>query len=177
MEASTTQYVYDVFNHRIHVQTPSATNEYIYDYAGRRISTWLSPNNSGSEGRIYWDGQQICLSFDGWHDLLRPSGHAGHGADADDILRRAVGSSYISLPWGDGYTATVNTSGADQDNEHFAGLDRDAESGTEHAQFRNYASVQGRWLAPDSYLGSYDLDQPAEHESLRVRVEQPHQLG
>jgi RHS repeat-associated protein len=45
----------------------------------------------------------------------------------------------------------------DQDNEHFAGLERDAESGTEHAQFRNYASAQGRWLAPDSYMGSYDL--------------------
>ena len=31
---STAQYVYDVFNRRIHVQTPSATTEYTYDYAG-----------------------------------------------------------------------------------------------------------------------------------------------
>ncbi len=59
-----------------------------------------------------------------------------------------VGASYRSLPWGDGYMAAVNTSGADQDNEHFAGMERDAESGTEHAQFRNYASAQGRWLSP-----------------------------
>ena len=43
---STAQYVYDVFNRRIHVQTPSATTEYTYDYAGRRISSWLSPNNT-----------------------------------------------------------------------------------------------------------------------------------
>ena len=56
---STAQYVYDVFNRRIHVQTPSATTEYTYDYAGRRISSWLSPNNTGVEGRIYWDGQQL----------------------------------------------------------------------------------------------------------------------
>ena len=74
--------------------------------------------------------------------------------------RGTVGSSYTSLPWGDGYTATVNNSGGDQDNEHFAGLEHDAESGTEHAQFRNYASTQGRWLAPDSYLGSYDFTNP-----------------
>jgi RHS repeat-associated protein len=48
------------------------------------------------------------------------------------------------------------SSGGDQDSPHFASLERDAESRTEHAQFRNYASAQGRWLAPDPYAGSYD---------------------
>jgi RHS repeat-associated protein len=72
----------------------------------------------------------------------------------------SVGSSYVSLPWGDGYTATVNSSGADQENAHFADLERDAESGTEHAQFRNYTPTQGRWLSPDQYAGSYDATNP-----------------
>jgi len=54
----------------------------------------------------------------------------------------------------------VNSSGADQDNAHFADLERDAESGTEHAQFRNYTPNQGRWLAPDQYYGSYDITNP-----------------
>ena len=58
---STAQYVYDVFNRRVHVQTSSATTEYTYDYAGRRVSSWLSPNNTGNEGRIYWDGQQLAI--------------------------------------------------------------------------------------------------------------------
>jgi RHS repeat-associated protein len=156
---STAQYVYDVFNQRIHVQTASATNEYVYDPMGRRVSTWLSPNNFGSEGRIYWDGRQIGYrSIDGTtyfdhQDML--------GTERMRTTYSGTeGSTYTSLPWGDGYTATVNTSGADQDNLHYAGLDRDAESGTEHAQFRNYASVQGRWLAPDPYMGSYDLSNP-----------------
>ena len=35
----TSQYVYDVFNRRIHEQTPIATTEYTYDYAGRRVSS------------------------------------------------------------------------------------------------------------------------------------------
>jgi RHS repeat-associated protein len=156
--SGTSQYVYDVFNRRVHVQTPSATTEYIYDYAGRKISGWLSPNNYGNQGRIYWGGQQVAF---------RASD--GTNFDHQDILGTerlrttysgAVGSTYTSLPWGDGYAATVNNAGADQDNEHFAGLERDAESGTEHAQFRNYASAQGRWLAPDSYMGSYDLSNP-----------------
>jgi len=74
---STAQYAYDVFNHRIHVQTASGATEYTYDYAGRRISSWLSPNNTGNEGRIYWDGQQFGYRSSG-HNLLRPSGYAGH---------------------------------------------------------------------------------------------------
>ncbi len=156
---STAQYVYDAFNHRVHVQTGSTTTEYTYDYAGRRISSWLSPNNTGNEGRIYWDGQQFGYrSSDGttYYDhqdtlgteRMRTSFGTGPGA------------SFTSLPWGDGYTANILLTGGGQDNEHFAGLEHDAESDTEHAQFRNYASAQGRWLAPDSYLGSYDLTNP-----------------
>ena len=169
---STAQYVYDVFNHRIHVQTASGTNEYVYDPMGRRVSTWLSPTNYGSEGRIYWNGRQIAYrSTDGTTYF-----------DHQDMLGTermrttysgTVGSTYTSLPWGDGYTATVNTSGADQDNLHYGGLDRDAESGTEHAQFRNYASVQGRWLAPDSYLGSYDLTNPQSMNRYAYALNNP----
>ena len=156
---STASYVYDVFNRRIHVQTPSATNEFAYDWAGRRVSTWLSPTNFGSEGKIYWDGQQIAYrSIDG-------TTYFDHRDTLGTERMRTtysgtVGSTYTSLPWGDGYTGVVNTSGADQDNGHYAALDRDAESDTEHARFRNYASAQGRWLAPDSYLGSYNLTNP-----------------
>ncbi len=115
----TATYVYDVFNHRIHVQTASATNEFTYDYAGRRVSTWLSPNNFGSEGRIYWDGQQFAYrSTDG-------TTYFDHQDTLGTERMRttyagAVGGSFTSLPWGDGYSATLNTSGADQDNEHFA---------------------------------------------------------
>jgi RHS repeat-associated protein len=169
---STATYVYDVFNHRIHVQTASATNEYIYDYAGRRISTWLSPSNYGSEGRIYWAGQQIAYRstdgttyFDHQDTLGTERMRTNYGG--------SVGSSYVSLPWGDGYTATVNSSGADQDNEHFAGLERDAESGTEHAQFRNYTSSQGRWLSPDQYTGSYDATNPQSMNRYAYALNNP----
>ena len=156
---STAQYVYDAFNRRVHVQTSSGATEYTYDYAGRRISSWLSPNNTGNEGRIYWDGQQFGYrSSDGttYYDHQDTLGTERMRTD----FGAGPGASFVSLPWGDGYTATTYLSGGSQDNNHFAGLERDAESGTEHAQFRNYASVQGRWLAPDSYMGSYDLSNP-----------------
>ncbi len=155
----TWQYVYDAFNRRVHVQTPSATTEFTYDYAGRRISSWLSPNNFGDEGRIYWDDQQFAFrATDGttYFDHQDTLGTERMRTNYAGLQ----GSSYFSLPWGDDYTATVNSSGADQDNEHFALLEHDPESETEHAQFRNYASLQGRWLAPDPDLGSYDFINP-----------------
>jgi RHS repeat-associated protein len=168
----TSQYVYDAFNRRIRTQTPSASTEYTYDYAGKRVSSWVVSSNFGELGRIYSDGQQIAFrSIDGTTyfdhqdtlgtERMRTSYSGG------------VGSSYVSLPWGDGYTATVNRSGADQDNNHFAGLEYDTDSGTEHAQFRNYASVQGRWLAPDSYLGSYDFTNPESFNRYSYALNNP----
>ena len=42
----------------------------------------------------------------------------------------------------------------------FPTLERDAESGLDHATFRQLSSAQGRWLSPDPYDGSYDLNYP-----------------
>jgi RHS repeat-associated protein len=156
---ATAQYAYDAMNRRVRVQTASSTNEYMFDYAGRRTSTWQVSNNFGDEGRIYWDGNQIAFrSEDGTtyfdhQDVLgterMQTNYAGN-----------VASTYGSLPWGDAYTPSVISSGGDQDNLHFALLDHDTESNTEHAQFRQYSSAQGRWMSPDPYDGSYDYSNP-----------------
>jgi RHS repeat-associated protein len=156
---STAQYVYDAFNRRVWVQASGSTNEYLYDTAGKRISTWLAPNNTGDEGRIYWGGMQIAFrSVDGttyfdhqnWLGTERTrTNYAG-----------SVASSYVSLPFGDGYTPNVSIPGGDQDNLHFAQLDHDSESTTDHAQFRQYSPTQGRWMSPDPYDGSYDATNP-----------------
>jgi RHS repeat-associated protein len=67
-----------------------------------------------------------------------------------------VEGSYTSQPFGDGQATT----GADTDANHYGMLDSDPESGTAHAQYRQYSNAQGRWLAPDPYSGSYDLLNP-----------------
>ena len=60
-----------------------------------------------------------------------------------------VEGSYASLPFGDGQS----TAGSDLDPYHYAQLDHDSETDTDHAQFRQYANAQGRWLSPDPYGG------------------------
>jgi RHS repeat-associated protein len=48
----------------------------------------------------------------------------------------------------------------DWDAYHYAQLDYDDETNTDHAQFRQYSNTQGRWLSPDPYRGSYKWRNP-----------------
>jgi RHS repeat-associated protein len=45
-------------------------------------------------------------------------------------------------------------------NYRFTGDEHDSDSNTEHTQFRQLATTQGRWLSPDPWLGSIDLTNP-----------------
>jgi RHS repeat-associated protein len=158
-DGTTARYAYDALNRRASVQTASSAYEYVFDYAGRRISSWLTSTNSGTEGRIYWDGKQIAYrSQDGttYFDHQDWMGTERVRTDYAGIDR----SNYGSLPFGDALTPSVATAGADQDNAHYALLDHDSESSTEHAQFRQYSSTQGRWMSPDPYDGSMDIRYP-----------------
>lgn len=68
----------------------------------------------------------------------------------------ATESTFTSGPFGDAYTGN----GPDLEWNHFVGTGWYAESGTQHAQFRQYNSTHGRWLSPDPYQGSYDPTNP-----------------
>lgn len=157
---STAQYVYDALNRRVRVQTASSTYEYLFDYVGRRISSWFEPSDFGREGRIYWGNQQIA--YRAWDGTTYFDHQDWNGTERMRTnYNGVVSSSYASLPWGDGYTPNENDpNGNAQDNLHFAMLDHDSESFTEHAQFRQYNSTQGRWMSPDPYDGSYDPNNP-----------------
>ena len=60
-----------------------------------------------------------------------------------------------NLPFGDG--APNCTSPTEQ---FFTGYARDTETGNDYAQARYYASGMGRFLTPDPYDGSYDINNP-----------------
>lgn len=65
--------------------------------------------------------------------------------------------SYFSYPFGDG----LSTTGSDSTEYHFADLLRDTESSLDSALFRQYGSVQGRWLRPDpAWMVASDIDNP-----------------
>jgi len=85
----------------------------------------------------------------------------------------AIAATYNSMSWGDGYTPSVQEPWADQDNLHYGQLQHDAESGTEHAQFRQYSSSVGRWMSPDPYDGSYRAANPQSFNRYSYVMNRP----
>ncbi len=140
-------------------QTPAGNNEFLFDPWGRRMSSWVVANNFGNEGRIYWDGTLLAnrsgngQTYYSHKDVLGTTrlrtNYQGHTAALES-----------SLAFGDGFQQTVWIPWADQDNDQFAGQEYDAETGTDHATFRQYGAAQGRWMSPDQYDGSYDFSNP-----------------
>ena len=66
-----------------------------------------------------------------------------------------VQATCLSLPYGNGETCTATPS-----EQLYATLDRDTESGLDHAMFRQYNFMTGRWTSPDPYFGSIDASNP-----------------
>jgi RHS repeat-associated protein len=82
----------------------------------------------------------------------------------------AVEGTFTSMPFGDAF-ATV--SGSDGDAYHYAMLDHDYSSDTDHAQFRQYSSTPGRWMSPDPYSGSYHMRNPQSFNRYTYALNNP----
>jgi RHS repeat-associated protein len=151
---STATYVYNALNQRVRTLVGSAATEFVFNAGGQRVSEWNASTHVQIKGHYYWGGTPVA-----YYDTS-----ATHFEHQDwlgtERMRTtssgAVEGKYTSLPWGDGQT----TSGTDTDANHYAMLDHDAESDTDHAQFRQYSNVQGRFMSPDPYDGSYDASNP-----------------
>lgn len=65
------------------------------------------------------------------------------------------------------------SSGNDDNLSHYAGLEQSDNTGILHAQFRDYDSALGRWLSPNSYLGSYDWTNPQTFNRFTYAMNNP----
>ena len=136
-------------------QAFSTIREFAFDAAGQRASMWNgSVPGQGIQGQYVWGGGPLAY--------YKP-GAGAHYQHQDwlgtERMRTSYGGavedSYASLPFGD-----AQTTGADNDPFHFAGLDYDSEANVDHAEFREYSPTQGRWFESDPSDGSYVFDNP-----------------
>ncbi len=155
VDGTTDTYVYNALNQRVSSIVSGTTTEYVFNANGKRVSEWNGSGHAQLKGKYYWGGQPVAYYV--------PSS-AAHFEHQDWLgtervrtsYNGSVENSYTSLPFGDAQTPAANGT----DANHFAALDHDAESYTDHAQFRQYSNTQGRWLSPDPYAGSYDFSNP-----------------
>jgi YD repeat-containing protein len=108
------QYAYDAKNHRAWAQTGGATTEYVFDYAGRRISSWAEPSNVANEGRIYWDGRPLAYRSSDSTTYFQHQDYLGTERMRTNYSG-AMAASFTSLPWGDGYAGSIPDAGAGQE--------------------------------------------------------------
>ncbi len=151
---NTRTYSFDALNQLVRYDWGSSGEEYVRNLNGQRVSIWVPGTNTKTQRQTYWGSTPVMFS-------ASSAAHYQHqdwlGTErARTTSTGSVEATFTSLPFGDGYSA----SGPDNDHYHFAQLDHDATSSTEQAQFRRYASLQGHWLSPDPYPGSYDFSNP-----------------
>jgi RHS repeat-associated protein len=151
---NTATYTYDGLNNRVRIDRgPNWAQEYIFNPLGQRVSDWDPVNHWEQAGRAYWGALPVSL-YDGGTTQFEHQDWVGTER-ARTYVNGTIAGTYTSLPFGDGYSF----SGTDWTTNHFAGLDHDSAS-DDHAQFRQYSNMAGRWMSPDPYAGSYDFSNP-----------------
>ena len=162
---STATYTYDALNHRVQTKANGATTEFVFNINGQRVSEWNWNGTTASlnEGQYYWGSKPVAFyttsySNDGATVHYQHQDWLGTERIRTDD-QASVEASFTSLPFGDAQTETTS-GGIDLDANHYAMLDYDSETNTDHAQFRQYSSTEGRWMRPDTYSGSYHLRNP-----------------
>jgi RHS repeat-associated protein len=101
-----------------------------------------------------WVGGQLLATYDpnGLHFYLTDwTGSRRVQTDYEGVVEQTC----TNLPYGDGVSC-----GPTPSEELYAGLDRDPESGLDHAMFRQYSSTFGQWTSPDPYGGSSSVYNP-----------------
>ncbi len=151
--SSTAAYTYDALNHRTRDVEGGTSTFNVYDLSGHRVLTYDGNSGNLTKINVYW-GNRFIAAYTGGQVYFQHSDVLGTVCAVTNSSGSTAGT-FSSLPFGDGYTP----SGTDVDALHFSELDHDT-SRTEHAQFRQYNSAQGRWMSPDPYDGSYRWRNP-----------------
>ncbi|MGD0893913.1 MAG: RHS repeat-associated core domain-containing protein, partial [Terracidiphilus sp.] len=153
--ATVAQYIYNALNQRVRTVVGSLATEFVFNAVGQRVSIWNGTTRVQLQGEYYLGGKPVAY-YANSETYFQHQDWLGTERERT-TFSGGVEGTYTSLPFGDDLTTA---SGTDGDAYHYASLDHDYETDTDHAQFRQYSNVEGRWMAPDPYSGSYDFSNP-----------------
>lgn len=146
-------YVYGADGRRIQ-KTDSSGNhmEDYYDVAGRLTTEYY--NGGWSRSELYAGGMRLATYIGGETTFVYSDWLGNHRRYADQTA--SPFENCTNLPFGDG----MSCDSPHWESELFTGDEHDAESNTEHTEFRQLATTQGRWFTPDPYTGSMNTGNP-----------------
>ena len=149
---TTATYIYDAEGRRVRSTRNGTTVDYMYGLGGEVAE--MNSGGSLNRAEIYFAGAHLAT-------FTNPMMYFNHSdwLGTERVRSSASGTqaeTCTNLPFGDGASCT----GSDTSPLHYTGDEHDSESNTEHTQFRQLSTTQGRWLSPDPYMGSMDLTNP-----------------
>jgi len=147
------QYTYDALQQRIQKTGGSNPEEMIY--LNSKPIALYNPS-TGAWTDLIWAGSNIIAEVPGSQAATptwRLLDHEGSLVATTDNSGN-INSSNMIAPYGQLMATSTN------DPYLYAGLYQDTEYGGDAALYRNYSAEQARWLRPDPYNGSYDLNNP-----------------
>ncbi len=151
---TTASYQYDGFGRRVTVRGNAGTYDFVFYPNGHWISKLHYP-----DGGVWWDelyaGDRHVATFANGSTYFTHTDWLGSARVRTDPFASVI-STCTSWPFGDNASCT----GTDWSSMHYTGDEHDSEDNTEHTQFRQLSTAQGRWLSPDPYMGSMDLTNP-----------------
>lgn len=136
-----------------------STNDYILGLAGEQVTEMaMDANNTMAwqHTNVFAAGKLIATyDNNGLHFYLNDSlGTRRAQTDYAGVLEQTCSS----LPFGDGLSCTGSTQYPTE--HHFAGKERDIESGNDYFGARYYASSVARWLSPDKPFADQHTSNP-----------------
>ena len=147
------QYTYDALEQRVEKTGGSDPAEFVY-FDGRPVAM-LNPT-SGAWTDLIWAGNGMIAEVAGSESaapVYRLLDHENSLAATADGSGNITGT-IVYTPYGEILASNTN------DAYTYAGLYQDQEYGGYHAWYRNFSTEQIRWITPDPYNGSYDLNNP-----------------
>ncbi len=148
------------------MQNGAELEEYYYDPAGHRITV---ADGSGNlvRNEIYAGNQHVATYANGTTYFDHDDWLGTERARTD--LSGNVAETCTSLAFGDWQTC----SGTDESPVHFAGMNRDIESGLDYTLARQYTSQFGGWMSPDPDNAGADPSNPQTWDAYSYALNNP----
>jgi RHS repeat-associated protein len=157
--------LYDGAGQRVETTAGGETKQIIYDAFGQMIAEY----KAGVWVRDYiYRGGQVVASVDAAGSTarymmsdLQGSARVTMDASGGVIARHDYLPFGEEIQAGTGLRTTAQGYGAaDERKQKYALLERDEETGQDHAWWRKYENLSGRWTSPDPYTGSMSIGDP-----------------
>ena len=143
----------------------------VYDIFGQDVADYTESTGGTLERENIYRGGQLLATYEASGTAIKYALQDAQGSTRAIMSNNGSSSTILArhdfMPFGEEISSGIGlrTSGqgygnSDANRQKYAMLERDENSGLDHASWRKYESFSGRWTSPDPYGGSASTADP-----------------